>query len=56
MSSDPDRAVPSGRRFAVPFHWPPPLERLLEECTEGSGLFADKSLGLAKRKPSRTVE
>jgi SAM-dependent methyltransferase len=31
---------------APPFHWPPPEELLVEECTEGNGLFADKSLGL----------
>jgi len=29
-----------------PFHFPPPLELLNEGCTEGGGLFADKSLGL----------
>lgn len=31
---------------APPFSWPPPLELLNEGCTEGAGLFADKSLGL----------
>ena len=30
----------------APFHWPPPQDILIEGCTEGSGLFADKSLGL----------
>lgn len=31
---------------AAPFHWPPPVELLVEECTEADGVFADKSLGL----------
>lgn len=31
---------------AAPFHWPPPEEIVNEGCTEGNGLFADKSLGL----------
>ncbi len=31
---------------AAPFNWPRPQELLLEECSEGNGLFADKSLGL----------
>ena len=31
---------------AAPFGWPAPLEYLVEKCTEGNGLFADKSLGL----------
>lgn len=31
---------------AAPFCWPRPDEILVEECTEGDGLFADKSLGL----------
>jgi len=30
----------------APFHWPSPQELLIEGCTEGNGLFADKSLGL----------
>lgn len=29
-----------------PFHFPQPLELLNEGCTEGGGLFADKSLGV----------
>lgn len=29
-----------------PFHWPAPVELLNEQCTEGDGQFADKSLGL----------
>jgi hypothetical protein len=29
-----------------PFQWPRPEEALVEGCTEASGLFADKSLGL----------
>jgi hypothetical protein len=31
---------------APPFSWPQPLQLLVEGCTEGDGLFADKSLGL----------
>ncbi len=31
---------------APPFNWPAPRELLVEECTEGGGVFADKSLGL----------
>ena len=31
---------------APPFSFPPPLERINENCTEGGGLFQDKSLGL----------
>jgi SAM-dependent methyltransferase len=31
---------------AAPFGWPAPEELLVEQCTEGDGLFADKSLGL----------
>ena len=31
---------------APPFGFPPPLELLVEGCTEQDGLFADKSLGL----------
>lgn len=31
---------------AAPFGWPPPEQLLTENCTEGGGLFADKSLGL----------
>lgn len=31
---------------AAPFHWPSPEDILVEECTEGDGLFADKSLAL----------
>lgn len=31
---------------AAPFGWPEPEELLVERCTEGNGLFADKSLGL----------
>lgn len=31
---------------AAPFYWPTPEELLVEECTEGNGAFADKSLGL----------
>jgi hypothetical protein len=31
-----------------PFHFPPPLRLLNEGCTEGGGLFEDKSLGLWK--------
>ncbi|MBC7895817.1 MAG: class I SAM-dependent methyltransferase [Cytophagaceae bacterium] len=31
---------------AAPFHWPVPDELFAEECTEGNGAFADKSLGL----------
>ena len=31
---------------APPLGFPPPLARLLEGCTEQTGLFADKSLGL----------
>lgn len=30
----------------APFHWPRPVELINERCTEGQGLFADKSLGL----------
>jgi hypothetical protein len=30
----------------APFVFPPPLELLVEGCTEQDGLFADKSLGL----------
>jgi len=30
----------------APFHWPSPLDILVEGCTEANGLFADKSLGL----------
>ena len=30
----------------APFHWPRPVELINEGCTEGEGLFADKSLGL----------
>ena len=29
-----------------PFGFPAPLELLNERCTEGGGIFADKSLGL----------
>ena len=29
-----------------PFSFPPPLELMLEQCTEQNGAFADKSLGL----------
>lgn len=29
-----------------PFNFPPPVELLNEGCTEGDGLFADKSLGV----------
>jgi hypothetical protein len=29
-----------------PFNFPPPLELINERCTEGDGLFRDKSLGL----------
>lgn len=29
-----------------PFGFPPPIDRIVERCTEGGGLFADKSLGL----------
>ena len=31
---------------AAPFHLPTPLELINEQCTEGDGQFADKSLGL----------
>lgn len=30
----------------APFNWPAPEQLLVEECTEGNGVFADKSLGL----------
>lgn len=30
----------------APFNWPPPVELINERCTEGGGVFADKSLGL----------
>lgn len=30
----------------APLHFPPPLRMLREGCTEGGGLFEDKSLGL----------
>lgn len=30
----------------APFDWLPPVELINEGCTEGGGLFADKSLGL----------
>ena len=30
----------------APFNWPAPVELVNEQCTEGSGVFADKSLGL----------
>lgn len=30
----------------APFNWPRPVELINELCTEGGGLFADKSLGL----------
>lgn len=29
-----------------PFNFPPPVALLVEECTEGDGVFRDKSLGL----------
>lgn len=29
-----------------PFNWPAPIEVINEQCTEGRGVFADKSLGL----------
>lgn len=29
-----------------PFGWPQPVELINEQCTEGGGVFADKSLGL----------
>jgi hypothetical protein len=31
---------------AAPFHWPKPQDILNEGCTEGNGVFTDKSLGL----------
>lgn len=31
---------------APPFRFPPPVELLNEQCTEGRGAFSDKSLGL----------
>jgi hypothetical protein len=31
---------------AAPFHWPKPRDLLNEGCTEGNGVFTDKSLGL----------
>jgi hypothetical protein len=31
---------------AQPFYFPEPLEVMNEECTEGNGLFSDKSLAL----------
>lgn len=31
---------------ADPFNWPKPLELLVENCSEGGGAFADKSLGV----------
>jgi SAM-dependent methyltransferase len=31
---------------APPFSFPPPLELLIEECTEEGGAYADKALGL----------
>jgi hypothetical protein len=34
----------------APFDWPVPDELLVEECTEGNGAFADKSLGLWRAK------
>ena len=30
----------------APFNWPAPVELIDEQCTEGGGVFADKSLGL----------
>ena len=33
---------------AAPFNFPEPLEVINEECTEGDGLFSDKSLALWK--------
>jgi hypothetical protein len=33
---------------AAPFNFPEPLEVINEECTEGNGLFSDKSLALWK--------
>ncbi len=30
----------------APFNWPSPQEILIEDCSEGNGLFVDKSLGL----------
>lgn len=30
----------------APFTWPDPVELINEHCTEGGGIFADKSLGL----------
>ena len=30
----------------APFSWPAPVEVINEECTEGGGVFRDKSLGL----------
>ncbi|MBL7791453.1 MAG: class I SAM-dependent methyltransferase [Saprospiraceae bacterium] len=30
----------------APFHFPPPITMINENCTEGKGLYADKSLGL----------
>lgn len=40
---------------AAPFHLPPPLELLVEGCTEGGGVFADKSLGLWELRYLRSV-
>lgn len=34
----------------APFHFPPPLALINERCTEGNGLYADKSLGLWRIK------
>jgi hypothetical protein len=40
----------------APFGWPPPHELINEECTEGDGLFADKSLGLWRVSALPAVE
>jgi hypothetical protein len=32
----------------APFHFPPPVTLINEKCTQGNGLYSDKSLGLWK--------
>jgi hypothetical protein len=39
----------------APFHLPAPLRILNEGCTEGSGVFADKSLGLWRTEALRDL-
>jgi hypothetical protein len=59
----PDRSanadIPTGRwrvlnLQAPPFNFPPPLRLLVEGCTEGSGKYRDKSLGVWRIEDLRT--